>query len=172
MLIAMTSYLLVIGDREALGWILTANSMAFPSDKRTEVATLRQGDKLFLYTTRGAFKNPTKHRGRIIGTARVAGPVTQLNEPVSFAGRQFPVGCPLDIGLLAPFGTGIELRPLVDSIATLKGSGASWSTKLRRPLVRLTDSDANLIQQELESVLSPDLDMNEYTRWYFHGRPT
>ncbi|TDL44665.1 hypothetical protein E2R59_06260 [Kocuria rosea] len=166
----MKSYLLVIGDREALGWILTTSRMAFPSGKRSEVTALEADDELFLYTTRNAFRNPTQHRGRIIGTARVAGPVTQLDEPISFAGRQFPVGCPLKIGSLAPFGAGIELRPLVDSIAALKGADASWPTRLRRPLVTLSDSEADLIHQTLAPALSADVDINEYTRWYLKSR--
>lgn len=167
----MTAYLLVIGDRDALGWILTTSRMAFPNAQRPEVAALNSGDELFLYTTRGAFKNPTMHRGRIIGTARVVDPVAQLDEPVHFAGRDFPVGCSIEIGLLAPFGAGIELRPLVDSLTAFAGYGNGWSTRLRRPLVRLTDADANLIYQSLAPVLSPDIDTRDYAHWYL-DRPS
>ncbi len=87
--LSMTSYLLVIGDREALGWILTTGRMAFPSAGRAEVAALKPGDELFLYTTRGCFKNPTRDRGRIIATARVTSPVEHLDKPVHFADRDF-----------------------------------------------------------------------------------
>jgi len=67
----MASFLLVIGDRDALGWILAEQRMAFPTAQRAEVRALRIEDELFLYTTRGAFKNPTRDRGRVIGAARV-----------------------------------------------------------------------------------------------------
>lgn len=166
----MTAYLLMISDREALGWILTASRMAFPSVHRLEVAALEPGDELFLYTTRGAFKNPTRDRGRIIGTAEVVGPVEQLDKSIRFADREFPVGCPLKIGSLAPFGAGVELRPLVNSLKVFEGTGTAWSIKLRRSLVRLTDSDANLLHQALAPVLSRDVDMSEYTRWYLASR--
>lgn len=162
----MAAYLLVIGDRQALGWVLSTNRMAFPTAHRSEVAALSPGDELFLYTTRGAFKNPTRDRGRIIGTARVAGPVTKLDAPVRFADREFPVGCDLKVGQLAPFGTGVELRPLVDSLSVFKGSGNAWSTRLRRPLVRLTDSEASDLHQKLAPMLVPEVNMSQYTRWY------
>jgi hypothetical protein len=61
------TYLLVIGDREALGWILSAERMAFPDFRRAETRSLKSGDRLLIYTTRGCFKNPTRDRGRIIG---------------------------------------------------------------------------------------------------------
>lgn len=168
----MTAYLLVISDREALGWILTAGYMAFPNPRRPEVKALKPSDELFLYTTRDAFKNPTRDRGRVIGTAQVTGRVDQLDEPIRFSDREFPVGCPLKIGSLAPFGRGVELRPLVDSLAVFKGSGSSWSTKIRRPLLRITDPDATLLHQALAHVLSADVDDSAYTRWYLDRRPT
>ena len=65
------SYLLIIGDREALGWVVSSGQMAFPSVRRSEVRSLGVGDELFLYPTRGASKNSTRNRGRIIGTAHV-----------------------------------------------------------------------------------------------------
>lgn len=162
----MTSYLLVIGDREALGWILTAGRMAFPSGQRSEVAALKPGDELFLYTTRGAFKNPIRDRGRIIGTAQVASPVAQLEEPVHFAERDFPVGCLLSIGPLAPFRMGVELAPLVGALTAFKGAGRGWSTRLRRPLVKLSESDSILLRQALVHVLTSGVDTSAYTQWY------
>lgn len=164
----MVAYLLVVGDREALGWILSSSHMAFPSAHRSEVAALNPGDELFLYTTRGAFKNPSRDRGRIIGTAQVVSPVAKLDEPVHFGNRDFPVGCDLKIGLLAPLGTGVELQPLVDSLTVFKGAGAAWSTRLRRPLVRLSDSDASFLHQLLDPKLSPNVDESQYTRWYLN----
>ena len=62
-LLNMATYLLVIGDREALGWILAEQRMAFSSMSRPHVRALSPGDTLLLYTTRGCFKNPTRDRG-------------------------------------------------------------------------------------------------------------
>ncbi|NNU27317.1 hypothetical protein [Isoptericola sediminis] len=165
----MTSYLLVVGDRVALGWILTEHRTAFPSRGRSEVAALEPGDELFVYTTRGCFKNPTRDRGRIVGTARVAGPVERLEEPVTFGDRTFPFGCPLDVGPLAPFGDGIELAPLVDRLAAFDGAGSAWSIRLRRPLVRLSDDDAVQLRSKIARRVGPG---NEapYTRWWLRHR--
>lgn len=63
------SYLVILGDREAIGWVLREQRMAFPATPRAEVAALASGDRLYLYATRGAWRNPTRDRGRIIATA-------------------------------------------------------------------------------------------------------
>ncbi|MAS04593.1 MAG: hypothetical protein CL534_07855 [Ahrensia sp.] len=148
----MTSYLLIIANREALGWILTEGRMAFPNERRAEVRSLKAGDELFLYTTRGAFKKPARDRGRIIGTARVASQVVRLEEAVAFDNREYPVGCKLEIGPLAPFGHGVELAPLIPQLSTFDGVGKVWSIKLRRPLVRITADDSALLHRALDKV--------------------
>lgn len=119
----MAGYLLIVADREALGWILTAKRMAFPSAGRREVRSLGVGDELFIYTTRGAFKNPTRDRGRIIGSARVASHVRKLRTTIRFGSREYPIGCNLQIGALAPFGQGVELAPLVEQLDAFHGAG-------------------------------------------------
>ena len=166
----MTSYLLVISDREALGWILTASRMAFPNARRSEVRALEEGDELFLYTTRSAFKSPTRDRGRVIGTARVASEVAQLSNSVSFGGREYSVGCDLQVGSLAPFRSGVELAPLVRRLQAFEGAGSAWPFRLRRPLVRLTDRDAKRLHRALDEVIGPDeakVDtVAEYSRWF------
>lgn len=162
----MASHLLVIGDREALGWVLTAEQMAFPSAARHEVAALDVGDELLLYTTRGAYKNPTRDRGRVIGTATVRSPVARLTEPVRFGDREFPVGCDLDLGPLAPWGEGVELHPLLPRLESFAGVGSVWSTRLRRPLLYLPEPDARLLRSELGPLVSSTTDFGAYTRWY------
>lgn len=169
----MTSYLLVIGDREALGWILTSGRMAFPSAGRPEVAALTPGDELFLYTTRGCFKNPTRDRGRVIAQTKVSSTLEHLARPMHFASREFPVGCTLEIGRLARMGDGLELAPLVDSLDAFTGLGSSWSTALRRPLVRLSEPDADTVRSALAPLLVGHLDedpASDYTRWWL-ARP-
>ncbi|GAB3168950.1 hypothetical protein GCM10027059_32860 [Myceligenerans halotolerans] len=164
----MASYLLIIGDREALGWILTESRTAFPSAGRREVAELREGDTLFLYTTRGCFKNPTRDRGRVIGTTRVGGPVERLDEPVRFSEREFPVGCPIEIGALAYLGLGVDLAPLVEDLDAFGRTEHAWSIHLRRPLLRMSDDDAVLLTDRLKP--APEhaqaMAVAGYRRWY------
>jgi len=59
-------FLLVIGRREGLSWILGAERMAFPSKPRSSRATPEADDQLLLYTTRKCFGYPTRDEGRVI----------------------------------------------------------------------------------------------------------
>lgn len=61
-------HLAVLGDRRAIGWVLTKQRIAFPEPRyRNLFPDFSSGDHLYLYTTRSAFGNPTNHRGRVIG---------------------------------------------------------------------------------------------------------
>ncbi|MDV6012288.1 hypothetical protein [Haloechinothrix sp. LS1_15] len=164
----MAHYLLVIGDREALGWVLTEQRMAFPDMRRAEVRALTPGDTLFLYTTRGCFKNPTRDRGRIIaaGTARSA--VAELDEPVEFGGKRFTVGCDVEFATATTWPEGVELGPLVGELASFTGMEDSWSIRLRKPLVAVTERDASYLRDQLERhTLHPLAEvLDDYARWW------
>jgi hypothetical protein len=138
------SYLLVIGEREALAWILRESRMAFPATTRREVDRLQVGDTLFLLTTRGCFHNPGRDRTRIIGRATVTSEVRPLDPVPHIAGRDFPRGCDLEIHTLTPYLEGVELAPLVPRLEAFAGSSA-WGMRLRRPLVSLSVRDHELI---------------------------
>lgn len=158
---------MVIGDREALGWILTTSRTAFPSLNRAEVKALGVGDRLFLYTTRGCFKNPTRDRGRVIGTATVSSVVAALDDVPSFGGRTFPVGCELRMGPIAPLNEGLDLAPIAPSLDAFATLGSSWSIGLRRPLVALSDGDSARLDGLLRSVVDDDpAAIAPYSRWF------
>lgn len=144
-------YLLVIGEREALRWILSTERMAFPERRRHDARRLCPGDGLLLYTTRGAFHNPTRDRGRVIGEARVASPALGLDSPIVVAGREFTTACDIEVLSLAPVLHGVELAPLVTDMKAFPDP-ATWSVRLRRPLVPLPAADANRLRRELRRV--------------------
>lgn len=164
----MTAYLLVIGDREALGWLLTEQRMAFPGTQRAEVRALAADDTLLLYTTRGCFKNPTRDPGRIIATGRTRSAVTTLDEPVQVGGRSFPAGCDVEFRAATPWPDGVELGPVVGELDSFAGMERNWSIRLRRPLVPLSDRDASVLDgyltqcqpRPLEEVIEP------YAHWW------
>jgi hypothetical protein len=114
-----SAHLLIIGDRAALSWVVTEQRMAFrgglfrggvfPGAGRT----LEEGDEVFVGTTRGCFRNPTRDLGRVIGRATVASPVRVLDEPVVFNGRPFSEGCRLKVSGPARLREGLVLRDLV-----------------------------------------------------------
>jgi hypothetical protein len=156
------SYLLILGERKAVAWVLSTRRMAFPKTPRAEVAQLKPGDELFIYTTRGAFGNPTRDRGRIIARASAASPVTELDEPVEIAGRTFPRGCSLHVESLTPFRTGVELRPLVEHLDAFPNPQA-WSIYLRRPLLHLPKQDADILRNALTPLArNPSQTLNGY----------
>ena len=67
-------HLLVIGEREALVWVLSEQRMAFPAHRAAEAVALAPGGLLLIYTTRGCFHNPTRDRGRVVRERRWRAP--------------------------------------------------------------------------------------------------
>jgi hypothetical protein len=150
------AYLLVIGEREALAWILRERRMAFPSTTRREVSQLQVGDQLFLLTTRGCFHNPGRDATRVVGTATVETPVAVLDPAVELVGRTFPRGCNIEIVSLAPYLTGVELLPLIPRLDAFRGASA-WGMRLRKPLVPISSKDTRLLTRELGPVATTRL---------------
>jgi hypothetical protein len=140
-------FLLVIADREPLAWILTDQRMAFSSGS-SNLGQLDEGDRLFLYATRGCFRNPGRDRGRVIGEATVMSNVRVLSTPVVFGYREFPLGCDLRITGLAARNAGPELRDMVGRLHLL-ADARTWSARLRRVLVPLDVHDAGVVHSEL-----------------------
>lgn len=148
------SYLLVIGEREALAWILQTEKMAFGQHRARDASGLSVGDELILVTTRGCFHNPTRDRTRLVGSARVTSESTPLDEPVRLAGREFNVACDFELKGLAPYLTGVELAPLVNMLEVFPNKRA-WPIAMRRTLVRLPPADAQFLQPPLRRCLMP-----------------
>ena len=154
----VATYLAVIGDRVALAWVLNNSMMAFPTTRRSEVDTLEQGDELWLLATRGCFRNPTRDRTRVIGAAVLRSAVKMANEPIMLIGRTFDRTCDIDIKGLAPVFTGVELAPLITQLRSFPNKRA-WSIWLRRPLLRLTEADADLLRPLLNDVTTRPQDV-------------
>src|SRR5690606_15125050 len=105
---------------------------------------LEEGDEIFLYTTRGCFRNPTRDLGRVIGRATVASPVRLLEKPVVFGERAFTEGCRLRLSGLARFREGLVLRDLVPRLSVFPDP-ATWSVRMRRASLTLPSKDADLV---------------------------
>lgn len=142
-------FLLVISDRDALGWILSQQRMAFAPSRHHLIDTLTTGDRLALYTTRGCFRNPTRDRSRVIGTATVTTPLEPLVAPVTFGDREFTRGCSLRVERLARVDQGPELTALVSRLDTFP---QAWAIHIRRTLVPLDSHDFKIIESALEPV--------------------
>ena len=152
------AYLLILGEREGLAWVLRNSTMAFPSIRRAEVDRLAVGDHLYLITTRSCFHNPARDRTRVIGNATVATAVTTYEQPVTIAGRGFTRGCAIVIQTLAPYLDGLELAPLVPQMAAFPNNQA-WPIRLRRPLLELPPIDVELVKTALSDHVKPASEM-------------
>lgn len=150
----MHSYLLVLGEREAVGWVLHYQRMAFPERRRSEAQRLEAGDELLIYTTRNCWHSPNRDRGRIIGRAYVTSAVESLDPPLELAGRTFTSSCSMEVRTLTPYLTGVELAPLVGRLKAFPDKMA-WSIRLRRPLLELPSADATLVREHLAAQERP-----------------
>ena len=160
------SYLLVIGDGEALAWILSNQQMAFPWRQGNRTPKLAPGDNFLLYTTRGCFGHYNRDQGRVIAHATVSSRVAELDVPVKFSDRTFPVGCSLNLHSLAPYGTGVVLA---DQAARMHAfpNPRWWSVYIRRTMVALDDHDYTLLLKELRAVaVEPRDAISQYVK---HG---
>lgn len=150
----MDTYLLVLGTREGLAWVISNGRMAFSESNASRVEALKPGDRLFLYTTRGAFGNPALDRGRIIGEAEVKTPVRRRARSLEIGGRTFTHECGIHIESLARYRAGLELTPLVKELHAFPNPNR-YSARLRRPLLRLPDEDARLIRRRMKALVEP-----------------
>lgn len=167
-----SAFLLVIGHREGLSWILGSERMAFPRGPRSGAQSLAPKDQLFLYTTRRCFNNPPHDEGRVIGRATVTSAVAALSTPVVVAGRALPYGCSVSVDSLAPLGLGVPLRSLVDKLDVFSKNPQAWSVWLRRTVVPLSDHDANLLAKPLASVEQrPGEVLGPYLKWFPQEAP-
>lgn len=141
----MAQYLLVIGNKAALAWVLREQQMAFPDFKRHEIRALGPGDSLFLYTTRGCFGDPNSGRSRVIAVGEATSAVTELRVPVTIGDRTYPYGCGVKFDRATTRGEGVEIGGIRPELDLFDGVGQNWSFPLRRPLVKLTEHDAKVI---------------------------
>lgn len=148
----MATSLLVISDREPLAWLLRTSSFAIPVGRAGTAP--RVGDGLLLYTTRGCYRNPTRDRSLVMGSARVVSEAAALEKPVRFGDREFGIGLGLEIEGVCPVHEGVELGSLQDRLELLPTSGP-WSYRVRRTVVRLSEGDERVITELLEPMLRP-----------------
>ena len=161
----MASHLVIIGEGEALAWVLLNRRMAFTVHRRTMATAVRQDDEVFIYTTRGAFHNPTRDRGRVIARARASTATEFLPEPVEIAGRTFELACDLELLGLAPLGAGVELVPLVERLEAFPNK-RGWKIWLRRPVLELPRADADLVRRLVDDVARAPADVvGAYLDW-------
>lgn len=142
-------HLAIIGDRQALGWVLKEQRLAFPEPRYHHIfPALKAGDQLYLYTTRGCYRNPGRDRGLVIGTATVMGDLERPLTSRVVRDRELPLEVPVQIETLAPLGDGVNVADTVGNMTSFP-KPESWSVYLRRSLYSLTEHDAALLDRKL-----------------------
>lgn len=160
-----STYLLILGDQDGLAWVLKNRQMAFTENRAVEVSALKPGSRLFLYTTRGCYHNPTRDQGRVIGEAALRTSPARPRSPVVIGSRVFTHTCGLELRSLSPFREGVGLAELVPQL-TVFPDKQSWSARMRRPLLALPEQDAELIAERLASVIRAPADViDDYLQW-------
>ena len=149
---APSTYVAPIADREPLRWVLENSRTAFADTERWRLAV---GDTLFLYTTRGCFRNPKRDRGMITGRATVRAEARGVDSPSEFGGRAYPWVVELTIETLAPRGGGLELAALVQRLSATLPDPRSWAARMRRTLAPLVANDPELVHELLAPLGTP-----------------
>jgi hypothetical protein len=151
------THLVILGEREAIAWVLTSERVAFPPARAASaIATVRAGDTLLLYSTRSAFHNPNRDRGLVFGKAVATSDVAPLAKELVIADRAFSTGCTLRLEGVAARRTGVDLAQLIPRLESFPNK-RGWPMMLRRPHLTLTPRDARLIQRQLAQRVSGDL---------------
>jgi len=130
----------VVGSRPALEYILDNHVMAFRSSVKTDM--LEKGMRFALYTTRGAYGNPTKDRSQILALGRLSSGVT--GQAHSIDQELFPQSCRLKFELRLPWRKGLIFDPLVDELAFV-GGRRRYASVFHRTIVKVPTDDYELI---------------------------
>jgi hypothetical protein len=134
-------WMIILGDCDAIAWVLSNGRMAVNG----RVAALPDpGERVALYVTRGAYRNPTRDRAQIIGLAQVTEP-PEISEVV-VAGRSYAKSFGLRFDDVAEPRAGLPFEPLVPRLRFI-GNKASWGGAVRRPVVRLSEADFRVIEE-------------------------
>ena len=126
---------------------LLVEQHGFAASRRREVGRLGAGDGLFLYSTKGTLAS----EGILFAEARAAGSVRPVHEPYKVSKREIELECDLSIEGLADRGSGVAIADLVPRLRLFAGYGqpSSWRALLQRPLVKLYDTDPEIVRGDL-----------------------
>jgi hypothetical protein len=141
----------VFGEIAALRWVVEHRQMPFAGHQQRRLAAMRAGDRAVLYTTRGAFHNPTRDQARLVGLVTVDASPSQADQPVAFGDREFTWACPIRIELLLPERTGASVRALVPDLDLVKKPHA-WSSYFRQSPIRIGQDDFERMSAALGTV--------------------
>lgn len=133
----------VFAEIAGLRWVAQQKQMAFPASAAVKAARMRKGDRAVLYTSRGAFHNPSRDEARLVGLATVTGPCEPV-DGLEIAGREFTWTCPITVDLLLPDRQGPRVRDLAARLDRVKRPEA-WGGYFRNSPVEVNEHDWSVL---------------------------
>jgi len=134
----------VIGEAEALDWVLTEERMAFRAHVKT--VELAVGDRVAIYASRGTWHNPTRDRAQLAAIGSISRSVAE--KEIAVGSETMPAWCELSFSMKLPSRDGVEFAPLVPRLSFITKK-ESWGTALRRTIVRLPERDLAVLEKAL-----------------------
>lgn len=141
-------WLWVFGDIAGLRWVLEHGVMAFADHTWPRARTMKLGDLVCVYVTRGAFHNPTRDRARVGGLAQVTSEPRKA-EPLRIAGRSFGIFVEFQTITVLPERAGPEVAPLVADLERVKRSEV-WGHYFRNSPARLSLHDYRIFEAAVQ----------------------
>ncbi|MDV8015621.1 hypothetical protein R4P70_30315 [Rhodococcus sp. IEGM 1241] len=152
------THLVVLGNAEAVRWVLKNQRMAFSEVGRRTASRLSRGDTLVFYAgvkcwpALGGKVRPKA--GIMIGSAVVLTEVARLRTAAQVGGRKFEYGCEVFFERLAALGSGLSISDVKNDLELTAGR-ANYGQVLRRTPILLSSADTALLSARLESVTAP-----------------
>jgi hypothetical protein len=144
----------VFGEIAALRWVIEHQQMLFADHQQRRLSTMRAGDRAVLYTSRGAFHNPTRDEARLVGLATVKARPSQPQSSTAFGVREFTWACPIDLDLMLPERTGASVRALVPELDMVKKPHA-WSSYFRQSPISIGEDDFARMAEAIVAAVPP-----------------
>lgn len=142
-------WLIVIGEREGLRWVIEHQRMAFRDTVKGKPSA---GDPFAIYVSRGAFHNPGRDEAQVLGLGTFK---TGIERRATTVGdERYARTARLDISEVRPERQGLPFRPLVEDL-TFIAKKSGWAAYVRQTLVPIPQADFDLIARRLREFPKP-----------------
>jgi hypothetical protein len=118
----------------------------------TRVPSVEVGDFFAIYTTRGAFHNPTRDQSQIVALGQFASQVQR--RAVTIDDFVYSRSCKLRVTAELEPRHGLPFRPLINQLNFIQNK-KGWASTMRRTLVPVGPEDYARIEKAFRKRLNP-----------------
>lgn len=148
---ARRTWIVVVGERTALDWVLRTQQVAFRSRSASlALGRLRQGDQIAVYATRGVFHNPTRDQSEFLATAVATSDAKHLNRPRVVAGREFTVQATIRFDAILRPRSGVAAGDVAPNLSFVRKK-PQWGQYFRHGLIDVPPKDFAVIRSAIRS---------------------